>query len=113
MLDAQRRSDGDLNMQILKLRRRLTLAALDAVGHHLAGVPGRKSMVWISHGFALTDDYGTYTDQVSDTSHRLATRNVAVYPFEAGGVGGDSSTEVSDQSFGSTKGATPSQTASM
>lgn len=108
LLEAQGRSQGDLNMQISKLRRRLTLAALDSVGHHLAGLPGRKSMVWISHGFALTDDYGTYADQVSDTSRRLATQNVAVYPFEAGGVGGDSSVHVTDQGFGSTKGHTPS-----
>jgi len=87
LLDSQGRADGDLNMQMSKLRRRLTLAALDSVGHHLAGLPGRKSMVWISHGFALTDHYGTYTDQVSDTSRRLASQNVSVYPFEAGGVG--------------------------
>jgi VWFA-related protein len=109
MLDAQGRSEGDVNMQIAKLRRRLTLAALDSVGQHLAGVPGRKSMVWISHGFALTDYYGTYTDQVSGTSQQLATRDVAVYPVEAGGVVGDSASGVSDQSFGSTKGHSPSQ----
>ena len=87
LLDSQGRAEGDLNMQMSKLHRRLTLAALDSVGHHLAGLPGRKSMVWISHGFALTDHYGTYTDQVSDTSRRLASQNVSVYPFEAGGVG--------------------------
>jgi hypothetical protein len=42
----------------------------------------------VSHGFPLTDGYGTYTNEVNDTSRRLATQNVAVYPFQAGGVGG-------------------------
>ena len=110
MLDAQARTEGDLNMQLAKLRRRLTLAAFDSIGHHLAGIPGRKSLVWISHGFALTDDFGTYTDQVSGMSQRLATQDVAVYPLEAEGVaGGDGSSGVSDTNFGASKGNAPSQ----
>jgi hypothetical protein len=70
----------------MKTRRRLTLQALESVGHHLAGTSGRKSIVWVSHGFPLTDNFGTYTDQVSDISRQLATQNVAVYPVDAKGL---------------------------
>jgi len=31
----------------------MTFAALDAVAHHLAGVPGRKNLLWVSGGFPL------------------------------------------------------------
>ncbi len=86
MEEAQARADGNFNNQIMKTRRRLTLQALEAVGHHLAGSSGRKSIVWVSHGFPLTDNFGTYTDQVRSTSQELATRNVAVYPVDAQGV---------------------------
>lgn len=86
MAEAQARADGNFNNQILKTRRRLTLQALEAVGHHLAGTAGRKSIVWLSHGFPLTDSFGTYAEQVSSTSQELATRNVAVYPVDAQGV---------------------------
>ena len=103
MAQAQARAEGDFNQQIMKTRRRLTLQALESVGHHLAGVPGRKSIIWVSHGFALTDAHGTYTEQVSEAGQQLATDNVAVYPVEAGGVGG-TSMGLDDQSFGSTKG---------
>ena len=111
MAQARARAEGDFNQQIAKTRRRLTLQALEAVGQHLAGIPGRKSIVWVSHGFALTDTYGTYTEQVSGTSQQLATQNVAVYPVEAGGVGG-TSLGLDDQSFGATRGQRSGQSSS-
>jgi hypothetical protein len=86
MAEARARADGDFNNQIMKTRRRLTLQALESVGHHLAGTSGRKSIVWVSHGFPLTDNFGTYTDQVTDTSRQLATQNIAVYPVDAAGL---------------------------
>jgi len=86
LAEADARIQGDLNQQFMKTRRRLTLQALESVGHHLAGTPGRKSIVWVSYGFPLTDFYGTYTDQVSGASQELATQNVAVYTVDAQGL---------------------------
>jgi len=90
MAEARARAEGDLNMQITNMRRRRTLQSLEAVGHHLAGVPGRKSIVWVTYGFPLTTYDGTYTDEVRAMSQQLATANVAIYPVDAGGVGGTS-----------------------
>ena len=86
LAEVDARVQGDFNQQFMKTRRRLTLQALESVGDHLAGVPGRKSIVWVSYGFPLTDDYGTHTDEVTSTSQELATGNVAVYPVDAQGV---------------------------
>lgn len=48
-----------------ELRRRIavTLAALEAIGQHLAGIPGRKNLIWVTGGFPLlvSDLYGNRT----------------------------------------------------
>ena len=73
----------------MRERRQKTLTALDNVGSHLAGVPGRKSLVWISHGFPLASSNNleaSYVDDVRDASRRLASQDVAVYPVDAAGL---------------------------
>jgi VWFA-related protein len=87
MLEADTRAVEGFNVHILRERRQKTLSALDSVGAHLAGLPGRKSLVWISHGFPLTSNLeASYVDEVRGTSQRLASHDVAIYPVDARGL---------------------------
>jgi VWFA-related protein len=87
MLEADTRAVEGFNVHILRERRQKTLSALDSVGAHLAGLPGRKSLVWISHGFPLTSNLeASYVDEVRGTAQRLASHDVAIYPVDARGL---------------------------
>lgn len=81
-----------------------TLQALEAIGQHLASVPGRKSLVWVSGGFPLMigfDDMDTaasdgapaamqeretFFDELEHTLRALNHADVAVYPVDARGL---------------------------
>ncbi|MCL4842823.1 MAG: VWA domain-containing protein [Bryobacteraceae bacterium] len=76
-------------------RIRMTLAQLEILGQHLAGVPGRKSLVWVSAGIPMltvsfspmgTPFYHRMTTQFERAARRLAEANVAVYPVDARGL---------------------------
>jgi VWFA-related protein len=100
-----------------------TLRALEVIAEHLAAVPGRKSLVWVSGGFPLSigfDDFDdfveeinarsrskmvardkqTYFDEVESTIRALNHANVAVYPVDARGL-------MVDPMFSATVAGTP------
>jgi VWFA-related protein len=80
------------NQQVQDRRSTLTLASLEALGNHLAGIPGRKSVVWVTAGTPIvTVGAGdpwlkSYERAIRDTSQRLASQGVTIYPVEATGL---------------------------
>lgn len=82
----------------------VSLNALKEVANHLTGVPGRKSLIWLSAGFPLTAfstaSYAKYTggqagrpsggqscnDDLVSTAATLNAANVAIYAVDAPGL---------------------------
>jgi VWFA-related protein len=73
-----------------------TLDALETIAHHLAGMPGRKNLIWLSSSFpaivgqradgSLGDDFNNFTDNVQRALRTLNDIGVAIYPVDARGV---------------------------
>ncbi|HET9285094.1 MAG TPA: VWA domain-containing protein [Candidatus Angelobacter sp.] len=79
------------------MRVGLTLQSLQQLARTLAGVPGRKNLIWLSGGFPLNleenfDDAHVstaarnYHDAVEQTATALAQAQIAVYPIDVLGV---------------------------
>jgi VWFA-related protein len=76
-----------------------TLRTFEFIAEHLAQVPGRKNLIWVSGGFpldigfdSLADwknpavDQRTFTDEVDRTMRAMNDANIAVYPVDARGL---------------------------
>lgn len=89
------------NAAIRSNRVEATLAALETLGRHLAGVPGRKSVVWVSGGISISSPRvstipgGMPTNPMAGdnlekairkSSERLAQLGVALYAVDAHGL---------------------------
>jgi VWFA-related protein len=81
-----------------------TLQTLEAIAEHLASLPGRKNLIWLSGGFPLrigfdeipdingpVKEQRTFTAEMDHAIRALNNANVAMYPVDARGlvVGGD------------------------
>ena len=75
----------------------MTLAALRRLALYLAGVPGRKNLIWFSSTFPVTifpsakeknlsTAQRTYGQQIKDTADVLTSSKVAIYPVGAEGT---------------------------
>lgn len=93
MLAVERRAHESADDQ----RIRKTLGLLEALGDHLAGIPGRKSIVWFGSGVSMLSIVGSlefdtpgsdrsYEDLVESTSRRLAQQGITMYMFDARGM---------------------------
>jgi VWFA-related protein len=76
-----------------------TLRALEFIANHLARLPGRKNLIWVSGGFPLeigfdsldafkdpSRDQRTFTDEVDRTIRAMNNANLAIYPVDARGL---------------------------
>jgi VWFA-related protein len=68
-----------------------TTEAFKAIAHHLARLPGRKNLVWISGSFPINIPWvpGSFRDapdfgpQVTAAAHAMSDADVAIYPVDA------------------------------
>ncbi len=85
--DAQLKSMGAF---FEHLRVKDTTAALEALAGHLAGVRGRKNVIWMSGGFPLViDDRGgprVMSPEVRRATMALSASDIAIYPVDARGL---------------------------
>jgi VWFA-related protein len=91
---------------LIRERAMDTKQVLEAIGHHLASVPGRKSLIWVSVGFPLMwppqpgPDAADldFNPDVDQTARVLNDANVALYAVDARGLRGalEGATGISD-----------------
>jgi VWFA-related protein len=74
----------------LRRRAELTTDALEGIANHLAGIPGRKNLVWVSAAFPLVipGDHGplVMNKEVSRATRAINTADIAVYPVDIRGL---------------------------
>ena len=76
-----------------------TLRAFEFIAEHMAQLPGRKNLIWVSGGFPLDIGYDsladwknpavdqrTFTEEVDRTMRAMNEANIAVYPVDARGL---------------------------
>ena len=84
------RALSEMHKVVRDWRLEVTLAGLEAVGNHLAGMPGRKILVWITSGVPIRISTNgmpkLYKDAILKTARRLATQGIAIYPGDAKGL---------------------------
>ncbi|PYT17658.1 MAG: hypothetical protein DMG59_06725 [Acidobacteria bacterium] len=80
-------------------RVRTTLTAMEAIANHLARLPGRKNLIWVSGSFpfslGLNDPLGsparehrTFNDEIERATRAMNNANIAIYPVDARGLVG-------------------------
>jgi VWFA-related protein len=79
-----------------------TKQALEQAERHLANVPGRKSLIWISPGFPLQWNDVDFTPDMLEAARKLNDAGVALYAVDPRGVPGalSAQTSIANAEFG-------------
>ena len=88
MAESEARSLSGVNLTIRTTRLATTLANLEALGSHLAAIPGRKNVVWISSGMPIqlkVLNPMNYEPPLRLAAQRLANQGIVIYPVDAKG----------------------------
>ena len=77
----------------LRRRGQLTTDALEGIANHLAGIPGRKNLVWVSAAFPFVIPQTNSAPKIMNVEVNRATRainsaDIAVYPVDIRGLMG-------------------------
>ena len=79
-------------------RARQTAGAIEAIANHVARLPGRKNLIWVSGGFPFyigfdgdtpaspTQETRTFNEYVERAARALNNANLAIYPVDARGL---------------------------
>jgi hypothetical protein len=68
-----------------QLRVKATLNAMNQLAHYLAGIPGRKNLIWFAGSFPL-DLLAQSQGEFRETADLLARSRIAIYPVGAHGL---------------------------
>jgi len=79
-------------------RAETTASTIEAIANHVARVPGRKSLVWVSGSFPMTIGFGgetlseprreqrSFREDLEHVARALNQANMTIYPVEASGL---------------------------
>jgi VWFA-related protein len=79
-------------------RAETTTSAIEAIANHVARIPGRKSLVWVSASFPISIGFDgntpsppgreqrTFTEEIEHAARALNQANMAIYPVDARGL---------------------------
>jgi len=73
---------------LIRTREIDTRQVLEQAARHLANVPGRKSLIWISPAFPLHWKYLDFTPDMLEAARKLNDAGVALYGVDPRGVAG-------------------------
>ena len=79
-----------IDAEFTRRRAQITLSAIEMIAQHLAGIPGRKNLVWVSSGFPLiiSDRFGpqTMSNEVTRAVQAVNSSHLSIYPIDARGL---------------------------